>query len=300
MPGSATVMRRRCATFALVMPVELRSTSLRCGSSPNSGQSSSRCARRPRRGRGSRRRRPSAWRRRPGRCCRRRPASAQASRRRAPRRVRSSERACADVLAHAATRRAGGAGRYAEPQGPLQRAASRAGGMRAWPRPRRSASRRRTSSSPGTDGPVPALRPPRRARRAAVLPGRQHDWCARNSSAPTATAPRTSRRWTRRSWASPPRTSASHEGFAAKHCSTCRCWPTSDKQVAQGLQRLLAAPGHQARGDRDRRAGHRAPPPRPPARARLPVGRRAEGRARRAPAAAEPAQPGARARRQAS
>ena len=42
MPGSCTVVRRRCGTFALVIPVAASLTSLRCGLSPNSGHSSRR------------------------------------------------------------------------------------------------------------------------------------------------------------------------------------------------------------------------------------------------------------------
>jgi hypothetical protein len=41
-PGSVTVRWRRCATFAAVMPLDSSLTSLRCGSRPNSGQSSRR------------------------------------------------------------------------------------------------------------------------------------------------------------------------------------------------------------------------------------------------------------------
>lgn len=44
MPGSETVAWRRWATFAAVMPVASSLALLRCGSRPNSGQSSSRCA----------------------------------------------------------------------------------------------------------------------------------------------------------------------------------------------------------------------------------------------------------------
>lgn len=45
---------------------------------------------------------------------------------------------------------------------------------------------------------------------------------------------------------------------------------------------VLVAARHEACRDRDRRAGRRPRPPRPPARARLPVGRRSQGGARRA------------------
>ena len=44
MPGSLTVLRRRWETFALVIAVAPSPTSLRCGSRPNSGQSSRRAA----------------------------------------------------------------------------------------------------------------------------------------------------------------------------------------------------------------------------------------------------------------
>src|ERR1700680_26306 len=40
-PPTSTLVRRRRDTFALVMPVARSLTSLRCGSSPNSGQSRS-------------------------------------------------------------------------------------------------------------------------------------------------------------------------------------------------------------------------------------------------------------------
>ena len=65
---------------------------------------------------------------------------------------------------------------------------------------------------------------------------------------------------------------ASHEGFIAKNGLNVPLLADVDKKVAKALQRLRAC-GHEACGDRDRRAGHRAPSPRPPARARLPVGR---------------------------
>ena len=44
MPGSATVRSRRWRTFAAVMPVGSSVASVRCGFSPNSGQSASRGA----------------------------------------------------------------------------------------------------------------------------------------------------------------------------------------------------------------------------------------------------------------
>ena len=152
--------------------------------------------------------------------------------------------------------------------------------------PRRSASRRRTSSSRAPTA-LPALRASRRASRAAVLSRRQHHGLHET----VLLLPRPGGRFrgarARRSSGSPPDL-ASTRRSSPSTASTCRCSRTRTAG-RQGLQRLTSR-RHQARGDRDRRAGHRAPPPRPHAGPRLPVGRRAQSGAGALPAGA-PAQP---------
>ena len=144
-PGSETLMWRRCATLAAVMPVASSLTSLRCGSRPNSGQSSSSAA-------------EAAW-----RCgialtltvgcrhvCRGGAPSTPPRAHRPPRRVPTNVRRRARI-------------------GPGFSASRRLAEMAKTPQVGEQAP---DFELQGTGGAVPSLRASRRARRAAVLPGR--------------------------------------------------------------------------------------------------------------------------------
>ena len=285
MPGSVTVRRRRRATFGCVMPVARSLASLRCGSRPNSGQSSSRAAE-PLAGDGiapgGRCRRGDVGR---ARCCRR-PPQARRSPRRVRARVRWTARMMGVVLAHRPVagpwREPPCCGRYAPsrgPQGGRDRQDEEV--QRRWPRPRRSASRRRISSLPGTDGPFRLSE--HRGERVVLLfyPGDNTMVCTKQFCSYRDRADDFAELGATVVGISS-QDLESHEGFVAKHQLNVPLLADVDKQVARSYDAFSPPPGRQARGDRDRRAGHRAPPPRPPARARLPVGGRPQGGARRA------------------
>ncbi len=156
------------------------------------------------------------------------------------------------------------------------RSAGSADMLSRWRRLRRWASRRPISSCPAQTAPSGSRIIVASGSCCCFTPGTTR-WYARNSSAPTGTARMISRRLTPRSSGSRRRTwipTGLHRQEQPQRAAAGR----RGQGGREGLQRVLIAPGDEARGDRDRRAGDRPPSPRPSARARLSVGRRLEGR----------------------